>query len=192
MNVISTNCAGSYIMTSGTEPLGNPFSWAFTPYKSIKALLEHFYDINFANIQLTESAKWKATYTLTIDDMVDIYYIHYHFNPYRKIPYKENNDISMCNVWEYIIDKYLLRTKRMIENGVQPVFLILQNNSCGTTDEFIELYNSFPTSEFKICWGVFDNCLVQSRSNVIRIGPNELPRHIVNRCSHEINTLLFK
>ena len=75
MNVISNNCAGSYIMTSGTEPLGNPFAWAFTPYKSIKVLLEHFYDINFAHISLNESDRWKGTYTLTIDGMVDIYII---------------------------------------------------------------------------------------------------------------------
>lgn len=191
MNVISTNCAGSYIMTSGTQPLGNPFAWAFTPYKSIRVLLEQFNEINFANIKLSESTRWKGTYTLTIDDIVDIYYIHYHFNPMRITPYKENNDISMCNIWEYIIDKYLLRTKRMIRNGEQPSFLILQNNSCGSTNEFIELYNAYPVSKYKICWGAFDECPVDERINMIRIGATELPRNIVNRCSATISQLLF-
>ncbi len=86
MNVISTNCAGSYIMTSCSEPLGNPFLWVFTSYKSIDILLSQFNELNFANISLTESHRWKGTYTLTIDDVVDIYYIHYHFNPLRDIP----------------------------------------------------------------------------------------------------------
>ncbi len=192
MNVISTNCAGSYIMTSGSEPLGNPFSWAFTPYKSIDILLSQFNELNFANISLTESHRWKGTYTLTIDDVVDIYYIHYHFNPLRDIPYKENNDISMCNIWEYIIDKYIIRTKRMMKNGEQPSFLILQNNSCGTTDEFIELYNKHQKSKYNICWGAFYDCHVEERPNLIRIGESELPKQIVNRCFPEIIKLLFQ
>jgi len=192
MNVISTNCAGSYIMTSGNEPLGNPFTWAFTPYKSIRCLLENFYEINFGKVNLTESTRWIGTYTLTIDDIIDIYYIHYHFNPLREVPHKENNDISMCNIWEYIINKYISRTKRMIASGERPSFLILQNNSCGTTDEFISLYNSYATSEYNICWGAFDTCKVEPRHNMIRIGENELPRNIVNRCSGVIHKLLFK
>ena len=178
-------------MTSGTEPLGNPFAWAFTPYKSIKVLLEHFYDINFAHISLNESDRWKGTYTLTIDGMVDIYYIHYHFNPFRTVPYKENNDISMCNIWEYIVDKYMLRVKRMINQAIPPSFLILQNNSCGTTEEFIELYDTFPRSNYHICWGVFNECTVTPRNNMIRIGSDELPRHVVSRCAETINRLLF-
>lgn len=192
MNVISTNCAGSYIMTSGNQPLSNPFSWAFTPYKSIRVLLEHFSEINFTNIKLSESQKWKNTYTLTIDNDVDIYYIHYHFNPLRTTPKKVNNDISMNNIWEYIIEKYKIRLQRMITNGEMPSFLILQNNSCGTTQEFIKLYNDFPTSQYNICWGAFDECPVENRTNLIRIGEKEVPKHIVWRCSDTIKSLLFK
>jgi hypothetical protein len=179
-------------MTSGSEPLGNPFTWAFIPYRSIRVLLEYFYDINFASIKLAESDRWKGTYTLTIEDMVDIFYIHYHLNPLREVPYKENNDISMCNIWEYIVDKYMARARRMVRNGERPAFLILQNNSCGTTDEFIDLYNAYPESEYNICWGAFDDCAVEARPNLIRIGAAELPRQVVNRCNSSIISLLFK
>jgi len=192
MNIISTNCAGSYLMTSGTEPLGNPFAWAFIPYKSIKVLLDRFYEINFAKILLIESTRWKGTYTLNIDDVVDIYYIHYHLNPLNIVPQKKNNDISMANIWEYIMEKYMIRTRRMIRNGIPPSFLILQNNSCGTTEEFIELYNSYPTSKFNICWGAFDGCPVDTRDNLIRIGATELPKDIVKRCGQTMTSMLLK
>ena len=192
MNVISTNCAGSYIMTSGQQPLGNPFAWAFVPYKAINILLHDFNSINFLNFDISDSTRWKGTYTLTVDGIVEIYYIHYHFNPECVTPKIKNNDIAMRNIKEYIINKYLSRTKRMIENKEPPAFLILQNNSCGTTEEFIELYNNHPDSKYNICWGAFNDCPVDERNNMIRIGNREMPKDIVARCSKQMHALLFK
>ena len=191
MNVIATNCAGSYVMTRNNSPLGNPFVWAFIPYKSIREMLTRFPLIKYTNVKLLPSFKWKGTYTLRIDDCVDIHYIHYHQNPAEKTLKVHNHDVSYYKIQDYILERYMVRLKRMQHLKEEPRFLILQNNSAGTTEEFIDLYTHTPVTKYRICWGVFDNLKIPLKPNTIRIGSSELPIAIVNRCYPTIYTYLY-
>ncbi len=180
MNVISNNCAGSYFMTNGTEKLGNPFSWAIVTYSSIDAILTHFYDINWSNISINESTRWKGTYFITVDNLFDIHYIHYHFNPENQVPVIHGHDISSCDIWEYIVSKYITRVKRMVRIHDIPKFLIVEDNSSGTREEYLDLYNRHADSPFKICWCAYDETNTSYRPNLIKIGQKKLPKPIVD------------
>jgi hypothetical protein len=90
------------------------------------------------------------------------------------------------------MDKYFTRLQRMRKLNETPTFLILQNNSAGTTEEFLDLYNNTPETKYKICWGVFKDLDVEQRPNMFRIGAAELPIAIVNRCYPFIYKILFE
>lgn len=191
MNVIATNCAGSYVMTHKNSPLGNPFVWSFISYNSIRELLSRFDCINFDNVKLVPSVRWKGTYTLCIDDCVEIHYIHYHYNPSVKGLKVHNNDVASSNITQFIMAKYKARLQRMRDLNEDPCFLILQNNSAGTTEDFLDLYNNTPLTKYKICWGVFTGLKVEPRPNMFRIGPSEMPAAVVKRCYSFIYKSLY-
>ena len=190
MNVISTNCAGSYIMTRNGGRLGNPFSWAFTPYKSIRVLLDAYHKIQWHKFQLIESTKWKSTYAIVVDSCIEINYIHYHLNLLRKEPACVNHDISSNDIYKYVVDRYVERTKRMLASNEPPRFLILQNKSAGDDDEFIELYNDYHIAPYNICWGTYNRTL-SANKNTVYIGENELPISVINRLGDDIAHRLF-
>lgn len=112
----------------------NPFIWMVCPYDSIYNMLTNFHEINWGNIHLTESMMKPNTFILNVDNQVDIHYVHYIFNPLAKTMITASNEHTpisewhshreYCRIWEYIIDRYLSRVRRMIANKEEPIFLL--------------------------------------------------------------------
>ena len=191
MNVVSNNCAGSYFMTHGSEKLGNPFSWAIITYSSMDNMLSHFYDIDWAKFALNKSTRWPGTVFVTVDNLVDIHYIHYHHNPVNKTPVVHGHDISSSNIWEYIVEKYTTRLKRMVAAKQEPKFLIVEDGSSGSKDEFVNLYNAQSASRFKICWCAYADTMIDAAPNVIKLTQKSLPKPIVDAHYAKINSILY-
>ena len=134
MNVISNNCCGGMFYKMTHRQYNNPFIWMVCPYDSIYRMLTRFTSINWANIKLNESTMKPNTYVLTVDNQVDIHYVHYMFNPNATtLITRSNSDTPICEwhshreycrIWEYIIDRYRSRVRRMIDCGKEPVFLL--------------------------------------------------------------------
>ncbi len=134
MNVISNNCCGGMYYKMTNQQYTNPFIWMVCPYDSIYRMLTNFTDINWANVRLTESTFKPNTYILTVDNQVDIHYVHYVFNPLASKMITLSNETTpicewhshreYCRIWEYIIERYMSRVRRMVEDGTEPVFLL--------------------------------------------------------------------
>ena len=134
MFVISNNCCGGMVYRLCKVPFNNPFTWAVCPYRGIKHIMAHLYDINWANIVLTKSNLRKHTYVITVDNAFPIHYVHYKFN--RKfheqtvITHGSNQDDDWSSdtvsdhIWEYVVEKYIERTRRMMKVNELPCFLL--------------------------------------------------------------------
>ena len=138
MNLISQNCIASYITKNLLkEEFSNPFCWCVIDFESMKNLIEKWNKINFENFILEKDKNWN--FSIIIDSLVKVQYVHYKFN-------KDCNEITHLNgisqeiywnkIWEYIIEKYKIRLKRMKEKNEKPIFLIGNLNTTYKTSVF--------------------------------------------------------
>ena len=134
MFVISNNCCGGMVYRMTKVQFNNPFMWAVCPYRGIKYIMEHLYDINWGNITLSESKLRKRSYIITVDNAFPIHFVHYKFNKKVKKPtvvtHGSNqdddwsSDIEWNHIWEYVVEKYIERVKRMVNLQEQPCFVL--------------------------------------------------------------------
>ena len=132
MNIIANNCCGGWFYRLHQVQFNNPFIWMVASYDSIYNAMEHFYDINWANIQLSESRLRKNTYIITVDKLIELHYVHYILSeecteltvrPHKLYPEYDGNILG-DQIWNYVVDTYMKRTRRMIASAEQPSFLI--------------------------------------------------------------------
>ena len=139
MFVISNNCCGGWLYKLTNTQLNNPFMWMLTSYDSILYTINNFASINWGNFKLDESELKPNTYKIIVEQQVSLHYIHYLFNPSRKVicdkkSYMSNlpiddNEVEYCKIWEYVVNKYVNRTKRMRSLQEPPVFLLMDDAS---------------------------------------------------------------
>lgn len=134
MFVIGNNCCGGMVYRMAKIQFNNPFMWAVCPYRGIKHIMEHFHDINWGNITLSESKFRKRSYIITVDKAFPIHFVHYKFNKNVNTPTVITNgsnrdddwssDIEWNHIWEYVVEKYMERVKRMVKVNELPCFLL--------------------------------------------------------------------
>lgn len=135
MLVISNNCCGGRLYQITETVYNNPFMWCEVPYDSIIYLMKNYDKINWYNYNFEKSQINKNTFIINVENNISIHYVHYKFNSNAKtiiIPKKTkdirnmSNDVEYCKIWEYVNEKYLVRTERMIKSKENPIFLIME------------------------------------------------------------------
>ena len=127
MNIISNNCLGGFIYRDilKTE-YKNPFIWSsFDPDNFIE-FIDNYETINFDNYELFKLGPgMNHNFKLKIDDKYILNNDHMWFDANAKTPtvFQINNcDIKYCKIWEYIVNNYEKRLKRM-KNEIKTVFI---------------------------------------------------------------------
>ena len=121
--IISNTCVGSYIQRDFIKkPYDNPFCWNIIPAESMKILITDFHNINFKKYKLVKDEKWN--FSVIIDDKVKVNYVHYLFSKDDAVPRIKNVDVYYNKIWEYIVEKYEIRTQRMLSSQEEPIFII--------------------------------------------------------------------
>ena len=134
MNIISNNCVGGFLYNIKKEKYKNPFIWMRVTGESLKHLILDYDKIDFTNYELTKDNNWN--FSIIVDNYITIHYSHYKFDAKYNKPTKVDNCIRSNKIWAYIIEKYEVRCKEMVE---KPIFVI---------DAWNGMYNDQPT-EFK-------------------------------------------
>lgn len=130
MNIISNNCIGGYIYRDILkEEYQNPFIWTSLDNTSVINLLEHYNTINFENIEIFKQSSTLSNFYLNVDDQLNIQFSHYVFDAKYDKPTIIGIDVHYNKIWEYIVDVYLRRLKRM-SNAID--FIFIEDN--GTYD----------------------------------------------------------
>lgn len=139
-NIISHNCVGAEFYKLQDCQYGNPFIWCVIPPDDFQRLYNHYNQIDFSNIKLEKDKKY---YKIVIDDKINVYYVHYKYSKEDKIPRRiKNGDILYIDIERYIMEKYLMRLKRM---SGKPLFVVtdreyITNKQWNFSKEDIENY----------------------------------------------------
>ena len=135
MFVISNNCCGGRLYQQTNQQFNNPFIWMIASYDSIYEVMNNFKNINWYNYEMDKSKLKPNTFIIRIENKIEINYVHYIFDPkadqiiQKKTFDKEEHwtgDVCYNKIWEFVNEKYLERTKRMLELNEKPCFLIRQ------------------------------------------------------------------
>lgn len=126
LNIIANNCIGSYIQRDHLkQELANPFTWATVSIPDMKKLIYNYDKINFRNFRLIT---YKGVKYISVDRKFVIKYVHYAYDKNAHEKTIKDNHGSVTIYWDkiddYIIEKYKIRTERMIRNGDKPIFII--------------------------------------------------------------------
>jgi len=128
MNLIGNCCISNHVAELCGEGHTNPFTWVDLDFESMFHLITHWDTINWGKIRIEEHPHpygWaKNAYWLIVDDKVKIRYVHYLFDPMVNTPSVKGADVRYNKIWKYIVDKYVERTRRMLELHDNPTFII--------------------------------------------------------------------
>lgn len=124
MNIISTNCLGGFIYRDILNTsYKNPFIWTSFDFENFKILLSDYDKINFENVELYKVGEgFSNNFNLRIDDKITLKNNHIFFAEKENKPLKRNNCVFYNKPWEYIIEKYNNRIKRMDDNLVIMIY----------------------------------------------------------------------
>lgn len=162
MNIISNSCLGSYISRDCLKsPYNNPFCWSVIDDNSICNLIKNYQKIDFNKYELTKDKNWN--FYITIDKQVKVWYVHYRFSKTDNTIRKDDVDVFYNKIWEYIIDCYEKRIKRMTET---PIFVLgsswgggaLTKNSIKSISQIQTNYKIIMTSNVDIDFKLPNNC----------------------------------
>jgi len=122
MNIICNSCVGGFIYKNELKcSFKNPFIWNIIDFNSMLYLIKNYEKINFNDYELVKDKKWN--FSIIIDKQVTIQYVHYKFDPKANKPYIKYIDYYSNKVWEYIVQKYDERKKRMLVENEKPIFI---------------------------------------------------------------------
>lgn len=123
MNLVNNSCIGSYI-TQKISPDGfhNPFQWCQIDFESMYYMIKNWSSINWFNYELVKDDKWN--FSIIIDNHIKVNYIHYRFDKNALSPIVKGTEVFYCKIWEYIIEKYETRIKRMLKLNEEPIFIL--------------------------------------------------------------------
>jgi len=124
MNIISNDCTGGTIYKELLkDEYKNPFIWSRIFAENFLCLVKNYEKINFNNVDIFKRSKdfeIKNDFYLKIDNLFEVNYRHYFYSNDEAVIKKDPN-IFYNKIWEFILDKYNLRIKRMNET---PIFFI--------------------------------------------------------------------
>lgn len=122
--IISQNCLNGYIYKLLHRQFNHPLFWCVIDFNSLVYLIENFDIIKFEEYELKHDDEWN--FYMLVDGHVKVQFVHYKLNKKYHVPTKTvtDHDIEYDRIWEYIVEKYESRLKRMKENMCEPLFLI--------------------------------------------------------------------
>lgn len=163
MQIICNNCASGFLYKKMNMMYNNPFMWNLIPADSFLYLMLNWDNINFNKIDFPDKTPKKGI-DIIIDSKIIIRYIHILYDKKAIKPIKNFVDVYYNKPWEYALEKYNNRCKRMFETKENPIFLIVDDDTYSTVDTVrhdnsIEILQKLNDKNFKyeIIWATKHN-----------------------------------
>jgi len=115
MNIITNNCLGGFIYRDILKiEYQNPFIWTSINHESLLSIIDNYENINFLNVSIDKDGEGLSNNFVTvIDDKYRICNLHIKFSREDNKPRIIGNNVYYNRPWEYIMNKYEERQKRM-------------------------------------------------------------------------------
>ena len=206
MNIISNTCLGARLYQLNKCQYTNPFMWNIIESSSMVNLINMLdgRTDGLVKIQIRKSDylskrdKYRqifarrhemipTTFKLIVNDIINIEYVHYIFSAKDNTPVKRDINIYYNRIWEYIIGKYIERTKRMMVSNELPKFVITTAEPSYSIDKQYELINCINKTPFKMCLitndmtdGVNGNCKI-IHANIAKLDDTVVQAKLFNK-----------
>lgn len=158
MNIICNTCLGARLYQLNKLEYKNPFMWSIITADDMIKLIKNYKNINFENYELMKSDYYNRTesyrnqfknelkqplfiFKIRIDNQVDIHFVHYRFNSKENKTVIKDVNVESNKIWEYVVEKYESRLKRMLNNNEPPKFVITALESDYTLEKQQEIAN---------------------------------------------------
>lgn len=137
MNLICNNCFTGFFQKKNNLRYETPFVWNRINPKDFIYLMEHFDTINFNDIELKcnkDVKRYKElsvnmkSFCIIIENEVFVFYNHYKYRAEAKTPVIETPDVYYYRNFEYTLNKYNERLKRM-DKTKTPIFIYHSNTT---------------------------------------------------------------
>lgn len=123
MNIVNNSCIGSYIAKKiSPDGFHNPFQWCQIDFASMYHMIKNWDSINWFSYDIIKDDN--LAFSLLIDGIINVKYIHYKFDKNAKVVTKKGTEVFYYKIWEYIVDKYETRIKRMLKLNEPPMFIL--------------------------------------------------------------------
>lgn len=170
--IISNDCTAGYIYQFLNKKFNHPFIWNYIDGKDFILLLQNFNNLNYNKFSVVESIiakdesfsilnrnKWKGTISVTIDDKVNINFIHHHNDNLCKeiktIKDKWNKnycgDVYYYDMKNYMKDIYLRRLNRMTPLSDKELLFVINKNRLITEESFYKLLSLHLNHKKVVC-----------------------------------------
>ena len=137
MNLITNDCIGAFLyMNVIKENFKNPFMWTRIDLNEFYKLIKLYKEIDFKEIKFTDRTSLKNNlFELCVDQKFNVLMPHMKFDKRCNKVIKRGNDVYYYKIWEYIIDKWYDRLKRMTEEPIFVCHLDYKQTYDSTLDE---------------------------------------------------------
>lgn len=187
MNIITNNCLGGHIYKDVlNEEYKNPFIWCFLdPYFDF---IQNYQNIDFKNYRIEKIDNKLDKFKIIIEDKYELKFVHYSFDANCDIPIINGREVRYNKIWEYVVEKYEERLKRMDKND-EVIFMFYGNEL--SENEFNILKEKSKTNRVF----VFNNKFISTNKNLKCFSINEKwcdPQYVVNEYKYIIKEELIK
>lgn len=200
MILLSNNCFGGFIYKNILEEQYNsPFVWCRIWEDDYFTLIKDFENINFMNFEIHKTKEnekindlMECNFNIIIDNKIKVFYNHYRFSSKDDKIRKDGIDIYYNKIWEYIVEKYKERTKRMLTDKTKPIILLhcQLGHYYNIQNDIIKLCNN---KKYKYILLTNTNEIIKNENNLILPGnvlKYENPEHYTDYYKNEIKEFL--
>ena len=161
MLVFSNNCCGAYLYNYMDAQYNNPAVWCRILYYSMYYIVTLYDSIDWLNYEIRKSTVKQNVFDIVVDDKFFITYTHYlrdskcssivttsRYDKAHKVHYM--GVVKYCKIWEYVVQKYIDRCKRLLDTHEDPCFIIrddehlLLNATRSTKHSILDIVNDTP------------------------------------------------
>lgn len=202
MNIISNNCLGGFIYKDFLQiKYENPFIFSRMNYEDFLYLLVNYENINFENFELIKESDKLEKFRIIIDNKIKVQFNHYKFDKDCIIStvkifndektMRTTTNVYYNKIWEYIVEKYEQRIKRMSKK-IDLIALDVDDKNDIDVNKILEVckkknYIVFACTN-KIPEETSDNIIVRKRIQHYDRSPQ--PSEVWQDYQEEIKTLL--
>ena len=152
MFIISNNCFGGMCYKLTNTTYNNPFMFTIKKYTDMANLLCN--KINFANIKIVETELPVIRgrgFDIIIDGLIRLYFRHQIWDMQYDTPTKIGVNIHYKYIYEYIVEKYLERCKRMCTLNEDMRLCISSDKDSGSIRDMLKLIELCKYHNVKYC-----------------------------------------
>lgn len=198
MNIISSNCLGGFIYKDVlNSDYKNPFIWTRFEFDTFVDFINHYEEINFNNVMIDRIGNTLSNnFTTIIDDKYTLKNRHICFSKqYTKPTVKREGFVMVYynKPWEYILEKYNSRVKRMLELNERPIIVYYDPDHKITKENLEKLSKVFEDKNYK-CLIFTDKTIIPSMTTtVINFKHKKEPWHLelINKHKETILNFLY-